>query len=495
MEYRTINELLSLEDLKRLGMPDKNHYYFDQSVFRYMFLQKYQHHLFVEEFHQELYRRLCQFPKLEKIFDNCTQLSFKVRIFCHEDGTAQFGFHPADICAWFLAYFVSGFKEIITPSVQKPVDNGLFFLPMSEMIPELKQIFRSIVQSLNRYLGTVSESCKNDYLEDRSIANFLSRHLEEVIEVIKQPLYLESLQNINGDRFCLMMATRTIANFEILNKKEDSPEREESIKLGIRFFERYLLLVKYLNSRSKQEYNTKYIMNGDEFSYREVADGFEEFYDENKEIISSMVENLDSATLFRKYLKDACQKIRKDDFVKSIQLKFQIFPEGKGERFLSMKNHLGQVKKTRTSEEDSQLLDEKLAFYPTTDFSYILEGINTYQGYSGYLYENGIVVLDKFYQVTKKGMIAPSHYESIVIMDIEDFMEMSQYSKLELIDLIRLHNNRSVRRVYHTPGWQERVRKVIERKRENYSFEAIDEILKGIVDEKNVTLEKGCNYE
>ena len=75
-------------------------------------------------------------------------------------------------------------------------------------------------------------------------------------------------------------------------------------------------------------------------------------------------------------------------------------------------------------------------------------------------------------------------------MDIEDFMEMSQYSKLELIDLIRSHNNRSVRRIYHSPGWQERVRKVIERKRENYSFDAIDEILKEIVDDKNVTLEK-----
>lgn len=490
MEYRTINELLSLDDLKRLGMPDEDHYCFDQSVFRYMFLQKYHHRQFVEEFHQEFYRRICQFPKLKKIFDSCTSLSLKVTIFSQEDGTSQFGFQIAEVGAWFLAYFISGFRGIIESFVEKPVNDGLFSLPTPQMISELKQLFRSIVRSLNEYLDTVSESSKNDYLEDRSIANYLSRHLEEVVEVFQKPVDLDSLQNINGDRFCLLMATRTIVNLEMLNREEDISNRQERIKLGIRFFEKYLLLVRYLNSRSKQEYNTKYIMNGVEFSYQETAHGFEDFYNENREVISSMIEDLDSATLFRKYLKDACQKIRKDDFVKSIQFKFQIFPEGEGERVLSVKNHLKQVKKTRTNEEDNQLLDEKLAFYPTTDFSYILEGIDTYQGYSGYLYENGIVVLDKFYQVTKKGIVAPSHYESIVIMDIEDFMKMSQYSKLELIDLIRSHNNRSVRRIYHSPGWQERVRKAIERKRENYSFESIDEILKEIVDDKNVTLEK-----
>ncbi len=491
MEYRTIHELLSFDDLKRMGMPDAEHIFFEQSFFRYLFIEKYHYRQCIEELFQEFSHRLSQFPKLMKVLECSNRWSFHPGVLCQEDGSLQFGYDVVEICSWLLSYFISGFPDMMAPIAEELVDDGLFSRSQTEMVTTLKSIFRDVVRAINEILPNVAESSRNDCIEDRSIANFLSRHLEEVVSSFNLPVDVPSLHQINGDRFCLIMGLRAALSIDESKDHLDDSDSRDRMKAGVHFLERYLLLIDYLKSRSGEDYQTFFIMNGDRYQSQDVVDFFHHFSSENSDLCSSMKEDLDVSRLFRNYLTDARSRIRKDDFVQSIQLNFQIFPEGKGERMSSsMRESIAQIRKTRTSEEDNQLLNEKLSFYPTTEYSYVLEGIDTFKGYSGYLYENGLVVLDKFYRVTKHGIVAPSHYESIVVMDIEDFMEMSQYSKSELIDKIRSHTNRSVRRIYHTPGWQNRVRRMMESPRTDYSFDDIDAILQGIVNEKKVTLEK-----
>ena len=73
--------------------------------------------------------------------------------------------------------------------------------------------------------------------------------------------------------------------------------------------------------------------------------------------------------------------------------------------------------------------------------------------------------------------LSPAFNEAIITMDLVDFIEMAPQSKTELLELIRNHNARSVQRVYHTPGWETRVQRVISKEVLDYDFCFIENLL------------------
>lgn len=109
----------------------------------------------------------------------------------------------------------------------------------------------------------------------------------------------------------------------------------------------------------------------------------------------------------------------------------------------------------------------------------MLEQAQTFNGYRGYVYPNGKVIFEKFYRSTKNGPKA-AYNESIIVMDLADFIEMAPQSKTELMNLIRSQQAKSVQRIYHTSGWQKRVMAVIQKDILEYDFNVIEELLQGI---------------
>lgn len=103
-----------------------------------------------------------------------------------------------------------------------------------------------------------------------------------------------------------------------------------------------------------------------------------------------------------------------------------------------------------------RLLDlfiEKKEFYDSCDPFYRIKGHNTFDGYIGYIFTNGKVVLDKFYDDVTSGKVADGH--AIYVMNIDEFYELSQLSKSELI------RNKMCRRYVHRGDWQSRVKQEI----------------------------------
>ncbi len=103
-----------------------------------------------------------------------------------------------------------------------------------------------------------------------------------------------------------------------------------------------------------------------------------------------------------------------------------------------------------------RLLDlfiEKKEFYDSCDPFYRIKGHNTFDGYIGYIFTNGKVVLDKFYDDVMSGKVADGH--AIYVMNIDEFYELSQLSKSELI------RNKMCRRYVHRGDWQSRVKQEI----------------------------------
>lgn len=121
------------------------------------------------------------------------------------------------------------------------------------------------------------------------------------------------------------------------------------------------------------------------------------------------------------------------------------------------------------SEEERKQKEEKLVnlymqkkkFYDSTDPYFRIKGKQTFDGYVGYIYQNALVVLEKFYDNAKNSKIADN--EAIYIIGMRDFYELSQHSKSYLIA------NHLCKRVIHKGLWQEKVLEYINKKNTGYT--------------------------
>ena len=94
---------------------------------------------------------------------------------------------------------------------------------------------------------------------------------------------------------------------------------------------------------------------------------------------------------------------------------------------------------------------EKKKLYDATNPVFRIMGKNTFNGYIGYVYPNGRVVLDKFYDKQTDSMLADGH--AVYAMNIEEFYELSKLSKSELI------KSKLCKRYIHKGDW---IKKVLE---------------------------------
>lgn len=147
-----------------------------------------------------------------------------------------------------------------------------------------------------------------------------------------------------------------------------------------------------------------------------------------------------------------------DNYLKELSANWEMIPKG------SMDEDFTSMVKTGTSsmdEEERRLLQERLAnlylekksLYESSDPYSILRGIKTFDGYYAYVYPNGKVILDKYFENVSTGRLAKDN--AIYVMDFVDFYELSHLSKSELI------GHEKCFRIIHAGNWQEKVRNVI----------------------------------
>ena len=97
-------------------------------------------------------------------------------------------------------------------------------------------------------------------------------------------------------------------------------------------------------------------------------------------------------------------------------------------------------------------------------------GKNSFDGYIGFLYSNGFVVLEKFFEDSKSGKIATN--QAIYVMDVDDFSRLTMLSKNNIIA------NKLCKRFIHKGDWQSKVEEIINKPGESRS---IDEIKNKII--------------
>ncbi len=113
-----------------------------------------------------------------------------------------------------------------------------------------------------------------------------------------------------------------------------------------------------------------------------------------------------------------------------------------------------------------EIFMEKQEFYSEFDPFMCVRGKKTFDGYIGYILSNGLVVLDKFFQNSKKGIVSKG--DAIYCMNIEDFYRLSNYPK----SVIRKDKN--VICIEHRNGWQEKLSNIINHR--DFTFKTKEEV-------------------
>lgn len=145
-------------------------------------------------------------------------------------------------------------------------------------------------------------------------------------------------------------------------------------------------------------------------------------------------------------------------YLEELSANWEMIPKGSLDEAFSKMVKVGT---SNMNEEDRRIQQEKLAslyldkksLYESSDPYSILRGINTFDGYFAYVYPNGKVILDKYFENVSKGRLARD--SAIYVMDFGDFYELSHLSKKELI------GHEKCFRIIHAGNWQQRVRDVI----------------------------------
>jgi hypothetical protein len=120
-------------------------------------------------------------------------------------------------------------------------------------------------------------------------------------------------------------------------------------------------------------------------------------------------------------------------------------------------------RKQSSGEGNRKRIDEDEIIYrryifQQTNYSAQIVGKEKFEGYVGYVYENGLVVFEKFYE--EGGKIA--QMQATYVMNYKNFVEFTKLSKPEILEYIKNTDNTDVTRLYHTKNWANNLKTQIE---------------------------------
>lgn len=116
-----------------------------------------------------------------------------------------------------------------------------------------------------------------------------------------------------------------------------------------------------------------------------------------------------------------------------------------------IKNIKDKSRKEKKKEELKALYIKKKELFDGT-FNYrTVEGKNTFDGYLAFIYPNGKVILERFFEKRKDGSEVIATEQAIYVMNIDEFYSLTNLSKTEII------RDRLCKRYIHKGDWQSKV--------------------------------------
>ena len=305
-------------------------------------------------------------------------------------------------------------------------------------------------------------------------------HSSKIFEYMKNnPLPLDNLTKMDQDRLELYVAYRYLY-YAIVSQPVSTKQK-------------YLYYVSNYFYEHADEINDNVVVNCGSYdsSFSEISSisGFEvtpkSLYNVYKELLLQYPElkviHLNDMNFSNMTLEEVENFM--NEYLKELSANWEFLPSSQ-ESLERVIIHPNISSNSSLTEEEKKLKEEKLVelyiqkkeFFESSDPFYIIKGKNTFDGYIGYIYKNGKVFLERFYESTSPLKIASG--QAIYVMNMDEFYQLSQYSKTQLI------RDRLCKRFIHKGNWQERV--LIELQKDNSNVDTV-EVIKKLVKTNQVS--------
>ena len=241
------------------------------------------------------------------------------------------------------------------------------------------------------------------------------------------------LESLAFDKFSLVVAT-TIMNLAIKNK-----DNKALHKNALKYLDEYVKNNKYLVSKNF----------GLEKRYNDVL-GISTL---KKYEVSSIVDFINSSSEEKDEEIIQDKKEVESENINKYNYSFMEYDSKEKSREV-----LGTYKKLGNNEVNNEtatkVLNDKISFYENLGYEKIRVGVDSFDGYVGFELDNGVVILDKFFENMETGKIAVD--EAIYITTTDEFDKVTKLSKSKCMEKIK-NKELNVTRVIHQEGWQDRV--------------------------------------
>lgn len=203
--------------------------------------------------------------------------------------------------------------------------------------------------------------------------------------------------------------------------------------------------VKYRTSDLEKAYYTL-LAEHPEFEFYSVED------DEIDELFSRF--NVEKKENFDLTSKEDCELLEKlyekMKLQKQLAATWKFIPAGSREKNNETESKHNKVYNGMSQDEAARrmIIGKQFIEYGSgIKYLYLLHGINTFDGYIGYIYPNGTVVFEKYYENEKTNRIAKG--SATYVMGIYNFLELSKLSKSDIIKRLHSDPTLKVKRIFH----------------------------------------------
>lgn len=254
---------------------------------------------------------------------------------------------------------------------------------------------------------------------------------------------LTMFTGLNKEKFELYLADKYLT---IAQQAEDDKTKQECVY----YLSTYIRETKFSPIAIKND-------NGEEITFRKILYRFKKLLRQNP-ILKPIDED---RSHFEGYHWKHVENHVKKYFLSGVN--WQIVPPGEEtelntrvvESLNRTYNHLSLEEKEKRIRERYAEYERKMKFFENSGYSYRIYGINEFNGYIAFIYPNGEVIMEKFFN--DYANCIPTINEAIYNVKVADFETLSKLKKPALI------KDKRCRRIIHRGEWETKGQEIIDR--------------------------------
>lgn len=300
--------------------------------------------------------------------------------------------------------------------------------------------------------------------ELKSYSTSVSLYYDSIVKEMNKPLVLSDLNDLVDYNILYLRLAKVYINV-IKNNLKEKKEPSTVVLFLYKYYNALKTLKTYsytidasdilFDGEKKKKYSTSDFIRDFESIVLPINDPEIRYYQIMEKDDSTDYRDINNVNKKIEYLKEVdnyCVLAAEWDFVP----KGQLLESREKNVSKSCRTSSKVVLKTR--EERLEKVQKRQQFLDNTPYIYKAQGKNKFDGYVAYLYSNGFVIFEKFYENQKTKL--PAKTNATYVMTIDNFVEMSKLNKLEIIAYIK-DGNTDVMRKLHTSSWETNILNII----------------------------------